>query len=138
MQELRRGVFEHELGLIFDGDELIERAFANEQSTRDKYLAYAEQADKEGYFGVGSLFRATASAEDVHAIAVSRVVGVRFDPANNPGVSNRLTGGRLTVTAETLGGQRLRASRVYSDCTRPPDTGGGGGGGGQVGGGGEG
>jgi hypothetical protein len=48
------------------------------------------------------------------------------------------SGGRLTVTAETLGGQRLRASRVYSDCTRPPDTGGGGGGGGQVGGGGEG
>src|SRR4051794_1265446 len=49
------------------------------------------------------------------------------------------SGGRLTVSAETLGGQRLRASRVYSDCTRPPDTGsGGGGGGGQVGGGGEG
>jgi len=41
------------------------------------------------------------------------------------------SGGRLTVTAETLGGQRLHASRVYSDCTRPPDTpapGGGGGG----------
>ena len=44
------------------------------------------------------------------------------------------SGGRLTVSAETLGGQRLRASRVYSDCTRPPDTGGGG----EVGGGGEG
>ncbi len=42
------------------------------------------------------------------------------------------SGARMTVTAETLGGQRLRASRVYSDCTRPPDTGG------QVGGGGEG
>ena len=33
-----------------------------------------------------------------------------------------LSGGRVTVSAETLGGQRLRASRVYSDCTRPPDT----------------
>jgi hypothetical protein len=32
------------------------------------------------------------------------------------------SGGRLTVSAETLGGQRLQASRVYSDCTRPPDT----------------
>jgi hypothetical protein len=32
------------------------------------------------------------------------------------------SGGRLTVTAETLGGQRMQASRVYSDCTRPPDT----------------
>ena len=32
------------------------------------------------------------------------------------------SGGRLTVSGETLGGQRLQASRVYSDCTRPPDT----------------
>ena len=30
------------------------------------------------------------------------------------------SGARVTATAETLGGQRLRASRVYSDCTRPP------------------
>jgi hypothetical protein len=34
------------------------------------------------------------------------------------------SGARLSVTAETLGGQRLRSTRVYSDCTRPPDTGG--------------
>ena len=34
-------------------------------------------------------------------------------------------GARLSVTTETLGGQRAHASRVYSDCTRPPDTGGG-------------
>jgi hypothetical protein len=32
------------------------------------------------------------------------------------------SGARLTVLAETLGGQRLKASRVYADCTRPPDT----------------
>ena len=51
------------------------------------------------------------------------------------------SGARLSVSTETLGGQRLRSTRVYSDCTRPPDTGtggGGGGGGGGVGGGGEG
>ena len=43
-------------------------------------------------------------------------------------------GARLAVRAETLGGQRLSASRIYADCTRPPDTGGGapvGGGGGE-------
>ena len=33
------------------------------------------------------------------------------------------SGARLSVTSETLGGQRLHATRVYSDCTRPPDTG---------------
>jgi hypothetical protein len=43
------------------------------------------------------------------------------------------SGARLAVSAETLGGQRLRSTRVFSDCTRPPDTGGG-----PVGGGGEG
>lgn len=45
-----------------------------------------------------------------------------------------LTGARVTTTALTLGGQSLQASRVYSDCTRPPENptppGGGGGGGG--------
>ena len=35
------------------------------------------------------------------------------------------SGARLSVTSETLGGQRMHASRVFSDCTRPPDTGGG-------------
>ena len=34
------------------------------------------------------------------------------------------SGARLSVTTETLGGQRLRSTRVFSDCTRPPDTGG--------------
>jgi len=46
------------------------------------------------------------------------------------------SGARLGVTAETLGGQRLSASRIYADCTRPPDTGSGGGGSNPVGGGG--
>jgi hypothetical protein len=44
------------------------------------------------------------------------------------------SGARLAVSSETLGGQRLRSTRVYADCTRPPDTGGGN----PIGGGGEG
>ena len=32
-----------------------------------------------------------------------------------------LSGARVTTTAETLGGQRLRSSRIYSDCSRPPE-----------------
>jgi len=31
-------------------------------------------------------------------------------------------GARLTATAETLGGQRLKVSRIYADCTRPPEV----------------
>ena len=47
-----------------------------------------------------------------------------------------VSGARLTATALTLGGQRLKESRVYADCTRPQPTtppGGGGGGGGGAG-----
>lgn len=40
------------------------------------------------------------------------------------------SGARVTATALTLGGQKLRVSRVYADCTRPqsnpPASGGGG------------
>ena len=32
------------------------------------------------------------------------------------------SGARVTVSAETLGGQRLRSSRIYADCTHPPQT----------------
>ncbi len=41
------------------------------------------------------------------------------------------SGARLSVTSETLGGQRMHSSRVFSDCTRPPDTGNGLGGAGE-------
>jgi hypothetical protein len=40
-----------------------------------------------------------------------------------------VSGARVTVSAETLGGQQLRASRVYADCHAvpvPPSQGGGG------------
>lgn len=38
-----------------------------------------------------------------------------------------ISGARLTVSALTLGGQRLGASRVYADCSRPAEPVGGGG-----------
>ena len=41
------------------------------------------------------------------------------------------SGARLSVSSETLGGQRMSSSRVFSDCTRPPDTGNGLGGAGE-------
>lgn len=47
-------------------DNLME-AFAGESQANRKYLAYAEQADKEGYASVAKLFRAAAAAETVHA-----------------------------------------------------------------------
>ena len=42
-------------------------AFAGESQANRKYLAFAEQADKEGYPRTARLFRAAAEAETIHA-----------------------------------------------------------------------
>lgn len=44
-------------------------AFAGESQANRKYLAFAAQADKEGYKQVAKLFRAAADAETVHALS---------------------------------------------------------------------
>lgn len=49
-------------------------AYQGEVSTRAKYLAFAKQADLDGYRGVASLFRAAARAEQIHANNQARVL----------------------------------------------------------------
>ena len=46
--------------------ENLQAAYNGESNANAKYLAYALQADKEGYHKVARLFRAAASAEAVH------------------------------------------------------------------------
>lgn len=50
-------------------------AFAGESQANRKYLAFAAQADKEGFHQVAKLFRAAAEAETVHAHAHLRAAG---------------------------------------------------------------
>jgi len=50
-------------------------AFAGESQANRKYLAFAEQADKEGYPQAAKLFRAAAAAETIHAHAHLRALG---------------------------------------------------------------
>src|SRR5512141_2224066 len=45
----------------------LKEAFAGESQANRKYLAFAKQADKEGFTQVARLFRAAAEAETVHA-----------------------------------------------------------------------
>lgn len=45
----------------------LQAAFAGESQANRKYLAFARQADKEGYSQVAKLFRAAAEAETIHA-----------------------------------------------------------------------
>jgi rubrerythrin len=52
----------------------LQDAFAGESQANRKYLAFAEQADKEGYPQAAKLFRAAAEAETVHALAHLRAL----------------------------------------------------------------
>ncbi len=50
-------------------------AFAGESQANRKYLAFAKQAEKDGYPQVAKLFRAAAEAETVHAHNHLRTLG---------------------------------------------------------------
>jgi rubrerythrin len=45
----------------------LQLAFTNEMNAKQRYVAFAERADREGYPGVARLFRACAEAEQTHA-----------------------------------------------------------------------
>lgn len=47
--------------------ENLHEAFAGESQANQKYLAFAAQAEKEGFANVARLFRTTAEAERIHA-----------------------------------------------------------------------
>ncbi|MFX1397287.1 MAG: rubrerythrin family protein [Promethearchaeota archaeon] len=53
----------------------LQAAFAGESQANRKYLAFAQQADKDGLPQIARLFRAAAEAETVHAHNHLRVMG---------------------------------------------------------------
>ncbi len=55
--------------------ENLKAAFAGESQANRKYLAFAKQAEADGFPQVARLFRAAAEAETVHAHAHLRVLG---------------------------------------------------------------
>ena len=56
-------------------EEGLKAAFAGESQANRKYLAFAKQAEKEGFPGVATLFKAAAAAETVHAHNHLRTLG---------------------------------------------------------------
>ena len=61
----------------------LKDAFAGESQANRKYLAFAKQAEKEGYSQVAKLFRAAAEAETVHAHTHLRTFGGINSTADN-------------------------------------------------------
>ncbi|MHB1158105.1 MAG: rubrerythrin family protein [Phycisphaerales bacterium] len=65
----------------------MQAAYNGESNAQVRYLAFAKQADAEGYSQVASLFRAAATAEQLHARNHAEVI--------------RKLGGEPTATIET-------------------------------------
>ena len=72
--------------------ENLKVAFAGESQANRKYLAFARQAEKEGYPQIAKLFRAAAEAETIHALA---------HLANMGGVGSTVENLRSAVAGET-------------------------------------
>ncbi len=64
-------------------DQNLQEAFSGESQANRKYLAFARQADKEGYPHAARLFRAAAEAETVHAHAHLKAMGGINDTLEN-------------------------------------------------------
>jgi rubrerythrin len=61
----------------------LKEAFAGESQANRKYLAFAKQAEKEGYSQAARLFRAVAEAETVHAHTHLKTMGMIKSTAEN-------------------------------------------------------
>jgi len=73
-------------------NENLATAFAGESQANRKYLAFARQAEREGFGQVARLFRAAAEAETIHALA---------HLANKGGVGTTLQNLEEAVAGET-------------------------------------
>lgn len=58
-------------------------AFAGESQANRRYLAFAKQADKDGFPQIAKLFRAASAAETVHALNHLRIMGGIRSTAEN-------------------------------------------------------
>ena len=61
----------------------LKEAFAGESQANRKYLAFARKAEQEGFTNVARLFRTTAEAETIHALAHLGAMGGIGSTADN-------------------------------------------------------
>ena len=61
----------------------LKEAFAGESQANRRYLAFAEQAEKDGFPQAARLFRAAAHAETIHAMNHLKAMGEVKSTAEN-------------------------------------------------------
>jgi rubrerythrin len=77
--------------------ENLQKAYNGESNAHVMYLAFAKKADEEGYKQVGTLFRATAKAEEIHRDNHAKVIeAMGATPKNN------ITNPEVKSTADNL------------------------------------
>ncbi|MHB8104468.1 MAG: rubrerythrin family protein [Dehalococcoidales bacterium] len=79
--------------MAYQTENIIQDAFGGECKASQRYLLFAEKADKEGYPHVAKLFRAVAAAEIVHArnhFSVLDAVGATKDNLLGASMGERL------------------------------------------------
>ena len=64
----------------------LKEAFAGESQANRKYLAFAKKAEQDGFINVARLFRTTAEAETIHALAHLSALDVIGSTRYNPGL----------------------------------------------------
>ena len=89
-------------------EENLQEAFAGESQANRKYLAFAKQADKEGYPQAARLFRAAAAAETIHAHAhLKAMKGIGTTAAN---------------LKEALAGETHEFTKMYPDMIKTAEA----------------
>jgi rubrerythrin len=61
----------------------LKEAFAGESQARQKYLVFAEKAERDGFPNVAQLFRTTAEAEAIHATGHLKTLGMVGETTDN-------------------------------------------------------
>ena len=83
----------------------MEAAYNGESNAHARYLAFAKEADKEGYGEVASLFRAAARAEEIHAsnhaVVIKELGGVPQAKLDAPDVKSTKENLQAAIKGET-------------------------------------
>ena len=86
----------------------LQDAFAGESQANRKYLAFAKQAEKEGFAQVAKLFRAVAEAETIHAHShLKQLGGIKSTKEN---------------IEEAIGGETYEFTTMYPEMIKDAEA----------------
>ena len=89
-------------------------AYANDRLVLSHYQAFAQQADREGFGQVASLFRATAKAKQIHVDEFARVLTLLGGKANTTNIPTEVKSTKENL-ATTLSLKPFNSESFYAD-----------------------